>query len=153
MKKILFATLFATGLVLGASAQDKISEQDKLKESDVPATVQSSFKSAFPNAKDVEWKMKEGKYKVSFDVNGTDHMAAFGADGKLMSKGMKIRTSELPTAVSDAVKSAHAGRNIDEVYRMDKDGTAYYLVKLSGDPETKVKYTADGQMVKEKKDK
>lgn len=148
MKKILFATVLATGLMLGASAQDI----QEVKESDVPAVVKTSFKSAFPNAKDVEWKMKEGKYKVSFEVNGTDHMASFGTDGKMMSKGMKIRTSELPTAVSTAVKSAYADRNVDEVYRVDKDGTAYYLVKLSGDPDTKVKYTADGQLVKEKKD-
>lgn len=143
---------------MGASAQTETQTQpqskdmQEVKESDVPATVKTSFKSAFPNAKDVEWKMKEGKYKVEFEVNGTDHMASFGTDGRLMSKGMKIRTSELPSAVSNAVKGAYADRSIDEVYRVDKEGTAYYLVKLSGDPETKVKYTADGQLVKEKKD-
>ncbi|HEX6432189.1 MAG TPA: PepSY-like domain-containing protein [Niastella sp.] len=150
MKNILFVTLLTTGLVLGASAQDK--QQDKLKESDVPTAVQTNFKTAFPNAKDVEWKMKEGKYKVAFEVNGTDHIASFGTDGKMMSKGMKIRTSELPSAVASAVKSAYADREINNVYRVDKDGTVAYLVKLDGDPETKVLYSADGQVVKEKKD-
>jgi hypothetical protein len=97
--------------------------------------------------------MKEGKYKVDFDVDGTDHIAAFGTDGKMLSKGMKIRVSELPSAVSNAVKTAYADKNIDNVYRVDKNGTVHYMVKLDGNPETKVVYTADGQLVKEKKDK
>lgn len=153
MKKILFATLLSTGLVLGASAQEakQVKPAQELKEADVPATVKTNFKTAFPNAKDVEWKMKEGKYKVGFEVNGTDHMAAFDADGKMLSKGMKIRTSELPSAVATAVESAYADRTIVDVYRVDKDGTVQYLVKLDGDPETKIMYSADGQVVTEKK--
>jgi hypothetical protein len=145
MKKIILATLLTTGLVMGAFAQE-------LKETDVPAAVKTSFKTAFPNAKDVDWKMKEGKYKVDFDIDGTDHIAAFGTDGKMISKGMRIRVSELPSAVTSAVKSAYAGRDINNVYRVDKDGTVNYLVKLDGNPETRVMYSADGQVVKEKKE-
>jgi hypothetical protein len=144
MKKILFAILLNTGLLLGASAQDKINE------SDVPAAVKTSFKTAFPNAKDVDWKMKEGKYKADFEINGLDHIASISADGKIISKGMKIRQSELPSAVSSAIKSAYADRTIDDVYSVDKNGTAYYLVKLEGNPETKILYSKDGQVVKEK---
>ena len=135
-----------TGLMLGAYAQDK------LKEKDVPAAVQTSFKSEFPNAKDVDWKMKEGKYKVEFEINGLDHIASFGADGKLMARGMKIRISELPAAVATAVKGSYADRSIDDVYRVDRNGGAFYLVKLNGDPATKVLYSADGQVAKEKMD-
>ena len=146
MKKIIFVGLFTTGLMLGAYAQDNI------KDKDVPPAVATSFKTEFPNAKDVEWKMKEGKYKVEFEVNGLDHFAKYGADGKLMARGMKIRTSELPGAVSTAVKNAYADRSIDDVYRVDKDGSVFYLVKLDGTPEKKLMYSADGQLAKEKKD-
>jgi hypothetical protein len=146
MKKIIFLGLLTTGLMLGAYAQDN------LKEKDVPPTVQTSFKTEFPNAKDVEWKMKDGKYKVEFEINGLDHFAKYGTDGKLMAKGMKIRTSEVPNAVTTAVKNAYADRTIDDVYRVDKDGGAFYLVKLNGDPEKKIMFSADGQEVKEKKD-
>lgn len=150
MKKVLFAIALSTCLVLSASAQDK--SQEKLKETDLPTAVKTSFKTTFPNAKDVDWKMKEGKYKVDFELNGLDHLASFDADGKLIARGMKIRQSELPSAVSTAVKSTYADREIDNVYRVDKNGTAYYLVKLDGNPETKVLYTTDGQVVKEKMD-
>lgn len=144
MKKIFFATLLTTGIVLGVSAQDKI------KDKDVPTAVQTSFKTEFPNAKSVDWKMKEGKYKVMFKVDDMDHIASFDADGKMKSKGMKIKESELPPEVATAVKGSYADRTIDHVYKMDKDGTAHYLVKLNGTPETKVMYSADGKVVKEK---
>jgi hypothetical protein len=144
MKKILFVGLFTAGLMLGSYAQDNI------KEKDVPPAVTTSFKTEFPNAKDVEWKLKDGKYKAKFEINGLDHFAKYGTDGKLMAKGMKIRTSEVPNAVTTAVKSSHADKSIDEVYRVDKDGAAFYLVKLSGEPETKIMYSADGQVAKEK---
>lgn len=146
MKKIILAGLFTSGLMLGSYAQDR------LKEKDVPSAIQTSFKTEFANAKDVEWKMKDGKYKVEFELNGLDHFAKYGTDGKLMARGMKIRTSELPAAVTTAVKSSYADKSIDEVYRVDKDGGAFYLVKLSGEPETKVLYSADGQVAKEKTD-
>lgn len=141
MKKILFACLLTAGLMTGTYAQD-------VKEKDVPATIQSNFKTGFPNAKDVEWKLKDGKYKVEFEVNGLDHFAKYGADGKLLARGMKIRTSELPNAVTTAIKGSYAARMIDDAYRVDKDGSAFYLIKLKGDPETKVLYTADGQVAK-----
>lgn len=146
MKKIVLAVLFATGLLFGSYAQEKINTKD------VPAAVQTSFKSEFPNAKDVEWKMKDGKYKVEFDINGLDNIASYNAGGKLIAKGMKIRRSELPTPVANAVKSAYADKTIDDVYRVDRNGSAFYLVELSGNPETKVLYTPDGQVAKEQLD-
>jgi Protein of unknown function (DUF2874). len=140
MKNKLFTTLFATCLTLAATAQEKVSEKD------VPAAIKSAFKSEFPQAKTADWKKKEGKYKATFEVNGINQMASFGADGKLIAKGMRIRQSEIPTPVSTAVKGAYADRTIDHVYRIDKNGAAHYLIKLDGDPETKVLYTADGQV-------
>ena len=141
MKKIFFVGLLTAGLMAGTYAQD-------IKEKDVPSAIQSGFKSSFPNAKDVEWNLKDGKYKAKFEVNGLEHFAKYGGDGKLLARGMKIRTSEIPNAVSTAVKETYAARMIDDVYRVDKDGAAFYLVKLKGDPETKVLYTADGQVAK-----
>lgn len=146
MKTLLFLALLTTGLMLGASAQEK----DKIKESDVPTAIQTSFKTEFPNAKDVEWKMKEGTYKAKFKMNDMAHFAAYDAAGKMTSKGMKIKESELPSAVASAVKGSYADRAIDEVYSVDKSGTKHYMVKLKGTPETKLLYTADGQVVKEK---
>lgn len=145
MKKILFVGLLTTGFMLGSFAQDN------LKEKDVPPAIQTSFKTEFSNARDIEWKLKDGKYKAEFEVNGLKHFAKYGTDGKLMARGMKIRTSELPNAVATSVKNTYADRTIDNVYRVDKNGAVYYQVKLDGNPDTKVLYSADGQVAKDDK--
>jgi hypothetical protein len=146
MKKILFAVLFTTGLMLGANAQT--STEQKLKVGEVPATLKTSFKTEFPNAKDVEWTLKEGKYKVKFELNDLDNFAKYDADGKMIAKGMQIKQTDLPPAVTAAVKTAYANKEIDDVYKVEKEGVTQYLIKF--DKDLKVMYTADGQVVTEK---
>ncbi len=146
MKKTFLAALLVTALSLGLSAQDG----QKVKDADLPAAIKTSFQSEFPNAGDVEWILKDGHYKVEFEINDVDNIAAFDASGKLIKKGVEIKENELPAAVTSALQSAHAGKGIDDVYKMEKDGTSYYLVKFNGNPKTKVMYSEDGQEIKEK---
>lgn len=146
MKKILFAVLFTTGLMVGTQAQN--SAKQKLKAEEVPAALKSSFNSEFPNAKDVEWSLKEGKYKVKFELNDLDHFAKYDANGTRMAKGMEIKQNELPPAVMAAVKKDHANKEIDDVFKVEKDGATQYMVIF--DEDNKVMYTADGQVVTNK---
>ncbi len=122
----------------------------KVKDRDVPASVQTNFKSQFPEAAGADWKMKEGNYKVHFKVNGNKQMASYNSSGTLISKAVEIRESELPVAISTVTKSTYADRPIDEAYKVDKDGIINYLVKLKGNPETMIVYNSDGQVIKEK---
>ena len=94
--------------------------------------------------------MKEGKYKAHFKVNDVKQVAAFDETGALVYKGVAIKESELPPSISTNTKSVYSGRTISEVYKMDKNGTVSYLVKLNGDPDTKIMYSADGQVIKDK---
>ena len=144
MKKKLIMFCLAAGLALGISAQDKV--QDK----DVPAPIQTNFKTQYPDASAVNWKMKEGNYKVHFKQNGFKQLAAYDASGKLLSKGIEIKESELPASISSSVKTGYADRSIDEIYKIEKNGTTSYMVKMKGNPETKLMYSADGQSVKDK---
>jgi thioredoxin-related protein len=147
MKKKLLALLLLTGLTLSVTAQEK----EKIDQKDVPMAVLATFKNEYPEAKDMKWKMKEEKYKVEFEVNGTDHIASFDATGKMLSKGIEIKEAELPAAVTTAIQSGYAGRTIDDAYKVEKDSIIHYLVKLNGNPETKILYSADGQVIKDKK--
>lgn len=138
----------------GVQAQEHNKDKDhkkmEIKEKDVPEAVRSAFQSQFANASDVDWKMMKGKYKAKFEMGDVDHMAEFTSTGELVSKGMEIDKNEVPTLVSDAVKTGYAGKNIDEVYRVEKGGSTYYMVKLDGDPDKKLMYDAQGKLVKEK---
>lgn len=146
MKKTFITLLAVAGFTTAVNAQEK----ERVSDKDLPATIQNTFKSTFPDAKDAEWKMKEGYYKVEFEVNDVDQIAAFDASGKLVSKGVEIRENELPEAVRNAVQTAHSGRTIDDAYKMEKEGNTHYMVKLDGNPPTKLMYSADGQEIREK---
>jgi hypothetical protein len=147
MKKKLLTLLLISGFALSVSAQEKVREKD------VPAAIQTSFKNDYPNAGDADWKIKDGHYKAEFRVNGTRQIASYDASGKMLSKGIEIKENELPAPVKSAVQSDYAARSIDDVYKVDKDGTICYLVKLNGSPETKIFYSADGKIIKDKMNK
>ncbi|WP_290794133.1 PepSY-like domain-containing protein [Flavihumibacter sp. UBA7668] len=144
MKKQLFTLFLVTGMALGLSAQETVQEKD------LPAGIQTSFKSQFAGASGAEWMMKDGTYKVHFKSNELKHMASFDKDGNLTSKGVEIKETELPGAISSAVSSSHNGRKIEEIYKIEKGGVTSYMVKLTGEPKTKLMYSADGQLVKDK---
>jgi hypothetical protein len=149
MKRMLFIAVISLLIGYGAQAQD---DDRKLKDNEVPEAVRSSFDQQFDNTMMVEWKMKDGKYKAKFNQGLKKHVAEFSSSGELLSKGEKIGKDDLPTQVSDAVKSGYASSNIDEVYRIEKKGQTYYKVKLDGNPDRKVVYDAQGKVIKEKMD-
>lgn len=144
---MLFIAVMSLLISYGVKAQD---DEGKLKDKDVPEAVRTAFDKQFDNTMMVDWKMKDGKYKATFNQGLKKHMAEFSSSGELLAKGEKIGKDELPTTVSDAVKTGYASSNIDEVYRIEKKGQTYYKVKLDGNPARKVVYDAQGKVVKEK---
>lgn len=149
MKRTIMAFLLMVGLTLGVKAQDKKMKIDK---KDVPQAVMDSFNSTFANAKDVEWKKKGSDYKVSFEMNDTDHYAMLNSSGTVVSQGQEIPESQLPTEISNAIKKDHPNHRIDDVYTVVKDGTTSYKITLDGSPDLKVMYASDGTMIKDKVD-
>ena len=145
MKKKLLVLCLAVGTLLSLSAQEKTGNKK-----DVPASVQTTFKSQYPDASGADWKMKDGNYKVHFKMNGTKQIANYDQSGTLLSKGVEVKESELPATIGTSTKSLYAGRSIDQAYKIDKNGVTSYLVKLKGSPETKILYSADGQVIKNK---
>ena len=149
MKKTIMAFLLVAGITLGVKAQDKKMKIDK---KDVPQAVTESFNSTFANAKDVEWKKKGNDYKVSFEMNDTEHYAILNSSGTVISQGQEIPESQLPTEISNAIKKDHPNHRIDDVYTVAKDGTTSYKVTLDGSPDRKVMYSSVGTMIKDKVD-
>ena len=147
MKKVFLITMLSGFMAIAAYAQSPTEVKDK----DVPQTIRTAFDNEFDNTTMVNWKLKDGNYKASFMMNLKKHFAEYNSAGELLSKGEKIEKDELPTTVSDAVKSGYAGKEIDEVYKVEKGGQTNYMVKLDGEPKKKLVYDAQGNLVKEKK--
>jgi len=148
MKHVFISLLLLTGITLGVSAQDSA----KAKTQDVPQSVQAALKSAYPAAKDIEWKMKDGIYKASFEVNGTEHFAGITSSGEVKSKGAEIPADQLPSTISSAIKTSYANWKIDDVFRVEENGSSSYLVELDGNPDKQVHYSSDGKLIKEMED-
>lgn len=149
MKNLLFVFVFTAFGTLAVNAQN-VQEPAKIKDKDVPQAVRSAFDNQFDKTTMADWKLKNGNYKVSFRQGLKKHIAEFSPAGELVSSGEKVEKDELPTPVGDAIKINYANSNIDEVYRIEKDGQTQYLVKLEGNPKKKVVYDAEGKLLTEK---
>ena len=144
MKKNLFICCLAVSLACGATAQVTVTGNN------LPAPIQSSFTGKYSNASGTTWKMKDDLYRVNFTQDGIKQMASYDASGKLLSSGTVVRESELPSAIGSSIKSGYAGRSIDEIYKIDKNGTPSYWITLKGSPETKLMYDTTGQVIRDK---
>ena len=144
MKRNILAFCLVIGLALGTNAQEKI------KEKDLPVTIQKVFKIQYPEAMGSTWKVKDGKYKADFKQGDVKQTACFDESGALLSRAAEIPESDLPQAVSAALKSAYTDRAIESVYKVEKAGITSYSVKFSGEPMVKLLYSADGVVVKDK---
>ena len=156
MKKLLLIAALGLFSVTWANAQENAQQKESkvaakdLKDSDVPQAIRDAFDKQFTNTSMVNWKMKDDKYVVMFTQDTKKQMAEFNTSGELLSKGEKIEKDDLPAPVADAIKTGYSGININEVYRIEKDGQTQYKVKLEGNPKKIAIYDAQGKLLKEK---
>lgn len=143
MKKIviIYAALTVSGVV---SAQ-------KLKESEVPAVVQSAFKKNFPAAKGVKWsKESVTEFEAEFKNGSVETAANFDANGKWLITETEIRKAELPAAVQITINKDYAGYDIEEVEKADTpDKGTFYEVELEKQEQTvTLQLSKDGKVLK-----
>lgn len=67
-------------------------------------------------------------------------------------QGQAIAASELPASIQTALQGQdYAGWTAGNAYKLDKDGKTFYAIEMTKGSETKkVKFDADGNVVKEK---
>ena len=156
MKKLLLIAALGLFSLTGVYAQENAQQKERkeahkdLKDTDVPPAIREAFDKQFSNTTMVNWKMKDGKYVAMFTQDMKKQMAEFNQAGELLAKGEKIEKDALPAPVTDAVKTAYSGSNIEEVYRIEKDGQTQFKVKLDGNPKKIAIYDSQGKLLKEK---
>jgi major membrane immunogen (membrane-anchored lipoprotein) len=96
MKKIFAAILISASLMTSCSKDDIASDaaargsssssavEDNIKVTNLPAAVSSAFNARFPGATNIEWKMKNGNYKVQFFLGTVRWEAIFTPTGTLV---------------------------------------------------------------------
>ena len=112
MKKLIIT---ATALVFVANTACA----QKVKESEIPKAVVTSFQNNFKGAKVEKWeKEKDGNYEAEFDFNKIETSATFTADGKLTETEQEIKVADLPKAAADYITKNYAGHKIEEAAKI-----------------------------------
>lgn len=122
----------------------------KIDASKVPDAVKKSLTKNFAGVSSAKWD-KEGKdYEASFKKDGRDMSALFMADGMLMETETDIAVNELPTVISEYVKTNYKGKAIKEAAIIVKaNGEKSYEAEVD---EMDVLFDATGKFLKEVKE-
>lgn len=144
MKKISISAMAVIFSMTVACAQEK-----------APAEVQNAFKQKYPEAKAVKWEMENSsEWEAEFKMNGKEMSAGFDLKGNWQQTETEIKMSELPVAVSDAIKTQFMDYKASEPEKVEMANgeVAYELELKSGKEEWEVVFAADGTVKSKKKE-
>ena len=123
----------------------------KVKETEVPKAVVTSFQNNFKGVKVEKWeKEKDGGYEAEFDLNKIETSATFSADGKLQETEQEIKVSTLPKPISDYIAKNYIGHKITEAAKItDASGKMMYEAEIKkGKEEKDLIFDESGNFIK-----
>ncbi len=131
MKTLILTVICVLGSLAAMQAQD-------IHPSSVPSVVLNAFQQKYPKALGAEWEMEGDLYNVEFNILFQDHDAWFDNTGKLVKLVVDINQNDLPAAVKVALKQQFGGYKVDDIDRIDFNGTVTYKIDLEKGPEDRV---------------
>ena len=141
--KNLAITLFA--LLVGT-----FSYGQKVKHADVPAVVKQAFDKMFAQAKEIEWKMEDGKYEVDFEQNQEEMSAVFTASGVHEETEVEMKVTDLPEAIIIYISKNYGTAKVKEAAKITKaNGEVNYEAEVKGKD---LIFDASGNFLKSVKD-
>jgi hypothetical protein len=97
----------------------------------VPDAVKTAFNNKFPGASGLKWE-KENKTELeaNFKMNNADVSANFKLDGSWVETETTIASSELPSAVKNAVDAKYPRAIYERTEKIEKPGKTLYEVNI-----------------------
>ena len=136
-------------VVLPVLAFSNILSAQKIDESKVPALVKQAFIQKYPGVSG-KWEKEDVNYEVNFKNNNSVMSAVIDTKGTILETETDIAVKDLPTAITEYIKSHYKGAAIKE---------AALIVKAGGESmfEAEVNkmdllFDRDGKFIKEVKD-
>ncbi len=123
----------------------------KVKETEVPKAILTSFQEHFKGAKVEKWqKEKNGEYEAEFDWNKVETSANFSTDGKLMETETEMKVSELSKTITDYITKNYGDYKTSEAAKIvDAAGKVWYEAEVKkGKEEMDLIFDANGTFVK-----
>ena len=108
----------------------------RIKESEVPQAVRTSFTKAYPRAKEVKWDKEDGAFEASFDQNKTDMSVLLDEKGMVKEVETHIEKTELPKAIQETIAKEFPGYKINETAKILTKGITTYEAEVKKEGKT-----------------
>ncbi len=145
-------------------------DDDDMKASDLPESIQQNFQNQYPNVQWAEWESEWGNYKVDFFFSGdvtewgialsTQAEAWYSPEGEWIRTEFSVEnyyfnpssTDIIPQAVRETIAGIAAGRHVDDIDCVDLPGGAgndYFDVEIENEPnDINIRVALDGTQIK-----
>jgi hypothetical protein len=171
MKKILFASLFITSIILfgqSVRAQDLAYRHSSpaaihaypetgnkiVSEIEVNINATRDFRTTFKNATDVKWVQHDKGESVYFMNEGMKMRSSYNRKGKKEYTLRYYDELRMPSELRQRVKSNYYDHHITIVTEVDRNYQTYYLVQMENEKEyLTLRIGNDEMTIFEKKDK
>ncbi len=116
---------------------------------EVPTEVLTAFESKYPEAEDLEWKLRNDTYQAEFlDINQC--IAVFSADGTWMKTISLVTEDDLPETAYAYIDETYEISNVIQVQMIEdnKYTISYKVMVLEGGAKVSLKFNEDGEIIK-----
>jgi hypothetical protein len=109
-------------------------------ETNVNATVLSTFSKDFSSATEVSWTTGSQFYKANFVYNAQHVTAFYSFTGELLGLARNISSLDLPMNLQKSLRKDYTGRWISELFELsNEEGTSYYITLEQADSKLTLK--------------
>ena len=135
-------TIMIIAFVIGMS----YANAQKIKKSEVPATVNASFAKKYPDIKSVKWEKEGLNYEAAFDLKKVETSVLIDTTGSILETESEIKINELPKPVVDFVAKNLYGQKIKAGSKIiDTKGVVTYEAAVG---KRDYIFDANGQFIK-----
>ncbi|WP_294669194.1 PepSY-like domain-containing protein [uncultured Fluviicola sp.] len=113
---------------------------------EIPSVVINAVVTKYPDAKDLDWEVKNGIYEAEFDLGKDDYEVWVNAKGTILKIEQEIKNTELPAVILSKLKTDYKDFKPDDAKRIEIGKAVYYEIELDGTfGDQKVVYSASGE--------
>ncbi|TSJ42013.1 PepSY-like domain-containing protein [Fluviicola chungangensis] len=117
-----------------------------IDQQEIPSVVINAVMTKYPDAKDLEWEVKNGIYEAEFDLGKDDYEVWVNGEGTILKVEQEITHAKIPVAVLTKIKSDYRDFKLDDAKRIEIGKKVYYEIELDGNlGDQTVVYTDTGE--------
>lgn len=117
-----------------------------IDQQEIPSVVINAVMTKYPDAKDLEWEVKNGIYEAEFDLGKDDYEVWINAEGTILKIEQEIQNTHVPAAILNKLKTEYKDYRLDDAKRIEIGKKVYYEIELDGTlGDQKVVYSSGGE--------